>query len=229
MKRNMRFMTFLIACSVPITFLSCNNGDEKKEDNKAVTAQPMKILFVKHKVADYAKWKQVYLAHDSARMSMGISQFRLARGIDDSNMVVVMNIIQDVAKAKEFGSSDGLKAAMKNGGVLDTPYVALFQTVRGDSSMVPQMDRMMVIHRVKDFDTWLKVYDKEGTATRAENGMIDKAIARGIEDSNMVYIIFAISDIARAKARAQSPDLKKIMEDAGVEGKPEAIFYRLTR
>ena len=229
MKRVPGFLTFLVVCSLPLSFLSCNNGYETKDDKTVMASQPTKILLVQHKVADFAKWKAGYLAHDSMRMAAGLSQFRLARGIDDSNMVVVMNIMQDLKKAKDFGASDDLKKAMKDAGVVDTPKADFLQMVRGDTSMVPQMERLMVAHKVKDYGVWLKAFDAEGTATRASFGLMDKAIGRGIEDSNMVYVIFAVTDIAKAKARAQSPELKKIMDDGGVEGIPSALFYRLVK
>ncbi len=57
--------------------------------------------------------------------------------------------------------------------------------------------------------------------------MIDRGLARGIYDSNMIYIVFAITDIAKAKARIASPKLKKIMMDAGVQGPPKIYYYRL--
>jgi len=48
-----------------------------------------------------------------------------------------------------------------------------------------------------------------------------------MDDSNKVYIVFAISDMQKAKARVASEDLKKIMTDGGVEGPPKFFYYRL--
>ena len=229
MKKIPGFLTLLVAFSLPISFLSCNNGDEKKDDKTMTGPKPTKILLIEHKVADFTKWKAAYLAHDSSRMSAGISPFRLGRGIDDSNMVVILDLMQDLKKAKDFGASDDLKKAMKNAGVVDTPYIGFMEMVRGDTTMIPQMERLMVAHHVKDYSVWLKEFDGEGTATRASYGLMDKAIGRGMEDSNMVYVVFAVTDIAKAKARAQSPELKKMMDVAGVDSKPSAIFYRLVK
>jgi hypothetical protein len=52
-------------------------------------------------------------------------------------------------------------------------------------------------------------------------------IGRGIDDPNMVTLVFAISDIDKAKALIKSEEQKKVMMDAGVEGVPEMFFYKL--
>ena len=229
MKRIPGFLTVLVACSLPICFLSCNNGDDKKDDKNTESPKPIKVMVVQHKVADFTKWRAAYMAHDSTRMSAGLAQFRLARGIDDSNMVVIMNTMKDLKKAKDFGASDDLKKAMKDAGVMDVPKIDFMQIVRGDSAMIPQMERLMVAHHVKDYGVWLKEFDAEGTTTRASYGLMDKAIGRGLEDSNMVYVVFAVTDMAKAKARTQSPELKKLMDAAGIDSKPTAIFYKLVK
>ncbi len=84
----------------------------------------------------------------------------------------------------------------------------------------------MVTHKVKDFDAWLKVYDGEGKATRASQGMVDRVLARGIDDPNIVHIVFAVTDMAKAKAAISSEAKKKLMTSAGVEGPPTIEFYK---
>ena len=78
---------------------------------------------------------------------------------------------------------------------------------------------------MKNFDEWVKVFDGEGSQTRADNGLEDLALGRGIDDPNMVHIVFAVTDMAKAKARLANPALKKLMEDAGVVGAPTITFY----
>jgi len=67
----------------------------------------------------------------------------------------------------------------------------------------------MVIHKLKDFNAWLKVYDREGMNNCKGNGLIDHGLARDMDDPNKVYIVFAIGDIEKAKARISSQYLKK--------------------
>ena len=52
-------------------------------------------------------------------------------------------------------------------------------------------------------------------------------MARSMEDPNVVYILFAVSDWEKANERANSEDLKKLMTDAGVEGPPTFVKYKL--
>ena len=86
-------------------------------------------------------------------------------------------------------------------------------------------DRVMVTHRVKDFDAWVKVYDGEGKPTRASEGMVDRVLARGIDDPNIVHIVFAVTDMAKAKAAITSEAKKNLMMSAGVEGAPTIEFF----
>jgi hypothetical protein len=42
-----------------------------------------------------------------------------------------------------------------------------------------------------------------------------------------VTLVFAISDIDKAKAMINSEEQKKLMIEAGVEGVPEMFYYKL--
>ena len=41
----------------------------------------------------------------------------------------------------------------------------------------------------------------------------------------MVHIVFGVTDMAKAKARTTSAEIKKLMEEAGVLGAPTITFY----
>ncbi|MBI2730237.1 MAG: hypothetical protein HYX40_05720 [Sphingobacteriales bacterium] len=235
----MKKISIMLASLTMLFILSCNNAEEKKEEPKADTTattkapevpafEPFKMMVVQHHVKDYAKWMAAYQAHDSMRLTSGIHKFVVGRGIPDSNAIVVMTKVDDVAKAKAFGSSADLKAAMEKSGVTGKPTMALTEVIRVDVSDIPYKERMMVAHHVKNFDAWLKVFDAEGKDKRASYGMIDRGLARGVDDPNMVYLVFAVSDMAKAKARGESPELKKLMEEAGVDGKPTMTMYSVT-
>jgi hypothetical protein len=101
--------------------------------------------------------------------------------------------------------------------------------IRDDNSPIEQKERLIVAHHVKDFDAWLKAFDGEGKEARASYGLLDRGLARGVDDPNMVYVLFAVTDIAKAKARSSSPELKKLMTDAGVDGPPTVSFYKLVK
>jgi hypothetical protein len=242
--KKMKPISAILATGIILFSFSCNSGSNTKtEDSTAANTttvdtsaaivatkpefNPFKIFIVQHRVKDFSKWKPVYLANDSLRKAYGISQFRLGRGLEDSNMVYVIDIITDVQKAKELASSSALKNAMAKAGVSGPPKFSYSEVVRSDTSTVEPRERVRVTHKVKDWDTWLKFYDSAGTKTRVEHGLLDRAITRGVDDPNMVSVVFAISDLAKAKARLNSEELKKLMKDAGVEGKPQILWYRI--
>ena len=64
-------------------------------------------------------------------------------------------------------------------------------------------------------------------AVRAEHGLIERGIARDFYDPNMIYVMFEISDMEKAKARVASPELKKIMADAGVDTPPTIRWFKV--
>ena len=218
----MKRFFFPLAVILMVTWMSCKPA----ETPVVIPTSLFKSMVVRHPVKDYAKFKAVFMSKDSMHMAYGIHPIGVARGLQDSNMVMVIAKVDDVAKAKAFGASPELKTAMDSAGVTAAPTIDFVDVVRNDDSDIPQMERMMVKHHVKDFGAWLKVYDKEGKDTRASFGMIDRALCRGVDDSNMVYVVFAITDMAKATARGQSEELKKLMEEAGVDSAPEMFAYK---
>lgn len=237
MKNIKNFLTPVLILVFTVAFLSCkNNKTEKAEPEKAMpkdtaTAvavfEPYKVIVIKHKVADYEKWRMGYDAHDSVRKAYGITHFVVGRGIDNPNMIVIIDKFSDVQKAKDFSMLPNLKDAMKKAGVTGKPEFSYYDVIRNDTTKIDQKDRLMVTHKVKDFDAWLKVYDAEGTAKRMEEGFIDRGLARSIDDPNIVAIVFAVTDMKKAKASITSEAKKKLMKDAGVVGAPEMFFYKI--
>ena len=62
-------------------------------------------------------------------------------------------------------------------------------------------------------------------AEYAPNGLIDRAISRNVDDTNMIYVTFAVSDMAKAKKYMKDPALKKLMTKAGVISEPIFDFF----
>jgi len=78
---------------------------------------------VRHKVADFAKWKPVYDAHGSARAGAGLKELHLLRNTDNPNEVILLFSADDVDKARGFATSADLRDAMQKAGVTDKPDV----------------------------------------------------------------------------------------------------------
>ncbi len=223
-------LTILFAFILLFSF-SCKNPEEKKieDDSSGIPFQPFKVLVIQHPVENFSAWKDVYTAHDSIRKAYGITSFQIGRGMEDSNLVTVIDKIDDIQKAKEFCSLNELKDVMHKAGVAGPPSFHYLDVLRNDNSKIEYFDRVMISHKVKNFDAWLKVYDEEGVESRKANGLMDRGLARDIDDSNLIYIVFAITDMEKAKTRMNSIALKKLMMDAGVEGPPTISFYRLEK
>ena len=83
----------------------------------------MATMVIKHKVADYGKWKPAFDQHEKARLENGWTAHSVCRDADDPNTVVVIGRVKDIQKAKEFVSSDTLKEAMIKAGVQGAPEI----------------------------------------------------------------------------------------------------------
>ena len=239
MKRVSFFTTISIAAGI-ILFSSCNsNSDKKAEETKTdsvttktetVTAPsgPTEVMIVRHKVADYAKWKPGYEAHDSARLANGLHSYVIARGAEDSNMVLVAMTMDDVNKAKAMGSDPGLKDVMKKAGVMGAPEIDYLHSVMNDTTSIQQTIRLMVRYKVKDFDAWKKSFDSN-KQVRMDAGLTDKVVAYTVDDNHHVTLVFAVADMDKAKAFLNSKELKERREAAGVEGPVNTFFYRIVQ
>jgi hypothetical protein len=82
---------------------------------------------------------------------------------------------------------------------------------------------MLVRHKVRDFSEWKRGYDTH-LPKRVEAGLTEKQLLRGASDSNEVIILFSAQDLSRAKAFAESPDLRETMQRVGVIDKPDIYF-----
>ena len=80
-------------------------------------------VLIRHKVADFAKWKPIYDAHHSARQNAGLREEYLLRNVDDPNELILLFSAEDLEKAKAFAASDDLRQAMQKAGVSDKPDV----------------------------------------------------------------------------------------------------------
>lgn len=236
-----------IAVAGTLFLSSCNSGGEKKADENATdtsTAKtdtmattttataattpsgPTSMMTVKARVANYAKWKTSYDSNDSIRQANGLRSYVIARGTEDSNMLLVAMRMDDVAKAKQFASSPGLKERMKKGGVVGPPTMDFVTAVMNDTTAIQQTVRLMVKEKVKDWDAWKKIFDGNMQA-RMDAGLTDRVLGHTVGDDHSVTIVYAVADVAKAKAFINSKGLKDKMKEAGVEGPPNFFFYKI--
>jgi hypothetical protein len=185
-------------------------------------------MMVRHKVADYAKWKPGYDAHDSARLVNGLHSYVIARGTQDSNMVLVAMRMDDANKAKAMADGPALQDVMKKSGVAGPPVIDFLESVINDTTAIQQTIRLMIRSKVKDWDAWKKVFDTH-KQTWADAGLTDRVVAHSVGDTHNVTLVFAVADMDKANAFLNSQDLKDRMKESGVEGPPDMFFYRIVQ
>jgi hypothetical protein len=240
MKQFRFFAPITIVVSMTAFLFSCNSGDKKKADEPVMDttavkapeppsepAKPANIMIVIHKVANFTKWLPIYESYDSLRLANGLHSAMLARGTKDTNMVMVVARMDDAAKAKEFAASPGLKDAMKKSGVTGAPTISYLDMQMLDTT-VTGTSRMLITHKVKDWDAWKKVFDAD-KPNRMTAGLTDRALGYSVGDNHSVTMAFVISDMKKAEDFSKSPELKKKMEEAGVEGPPTFFYYTVVK
>jgi len=246
--KQVRFLATSFAASMLMLLSSCNSGDDKKTEETTTTtatetstapekapeattpAKPSNVMVMKFKVADFAKWQSKYESkeRDSIRRASGLTNYVVGRGLDDANTVIVFLKMEDANKAKALTASQGMKDRMKEAGVTGTPSFIYMEVVMDDNSPIEQTNRLLMLEKVKDWDAWKKVFD-ENKQSRIDNGFMDRGIGHAIDDNHQVSVVFAVTDMKKAKAFLQSKDLKDKMEKAGVEGKPMPFFYNIVK
>lgn len=216
-----------------ITILaSCNSGADNKDnkDSAAIsTSQPQVLkeeMFIKHKIANYAKWKPVYDADSNTRIANGLHDHIVARGVDDSNMVMLIFYMDDATKAKTLAADPKLKETMHKAGVTGAPEIDYVHRVFNDTSATVQVARVMIKHKVKDWDAWKKVFDEDKQA-RMDAGLSDRMVGYAVDDTHLVTIVLVANDVAKAKAFVNDKRLADKMKAGGVEGPPSIFFYHV--
>jgi len=85
------------------------------------------------------------------------------------------------------------------------------------------MAYLLVRHKDKDYEKWKTVFD-EHSATRKTSGSKGGRLLRNADDPNEMVVIFEWDSLEKARKFAQSEDLKKTMQRAGVIDKPDIYF-----
>lgn len=192
--------------------------------NAQVPAAPFNVLEITHTVKDYALWKKAFDADELNRKGSELEFIVLGRNAANPNSLNIVLSASDVAKAKAFTASPRLKEVMEKNGVVTKPDFNYYKVIRVNPDS-KETSWVQVTYKVKDFDAWLKVFDGEGSAKRATQGLIDVVLARGTDDPNIVHMVFDITDMAKAKASVTSEEKNKLRVSAGMIGSPKIEFY----
>jgi quinol monooxygenase YgiN len=84
----------------------------------------MIYLNVRHTVADYAKWRAGFDAHEAARRAAGATGVQqVYRDMENPNAITIMMEWDSTEKARQFAQDPALKEVMEKAGVTSAPEV----------------------------------------------------------------------------------------------------------
>ena len=89
----------------------------------------MPFVLIRHKVANYAKWKRAVKAFKPFRKGSGEKSFCVCRNAKIPNDVTVFCAWDTTARMKAFMKSPELRKAMKGAGVISKPEITFFKTM----------------------------------------------------------------------------------------------------
>ena len=95
------------------------------------------------------------------------------------------------------------------------------------TTITTPQNMMVAKHKVSNYAKFKASFDAHDSA-RLANGIHSYVIGRSLQDSNMILVAVKVDDMAKAKAFAKDPGLKKAMQKGGVTGTPTFAFVTMT-
>lgn len=86
----------------------------------------MSYVMIRHKVANYAKWKREVLAFRMFGKASGEKSFYVCRSSKNPNDLLVWCEWDTAARMRKFVKSAELRKAMKAAGVISKPEISFF-------------------------------------------------------------------------------------------------------
>jgi quinol monooxygenase YgiN len=87
-------------------------------------------MFAKHTVNDFNVWKRAYDEFAPFRDEMGVTGASVYRDASDPNTVTITHTFNNLDAATAFASSDNLKSAMMDAGVVGPPDIWFTEDVK---------------------------------------------------------------------------------------------------
>lgn len=184
---------------------------------------PAAAVVVTHDVEDYTTWKQVFDRHAAARRSAGIVAAHINQYAENPNRLSVYMAGSDRSKLEAFLGSTELIATMRDAGVTGPPHIVDITPVEDRTRKDRPLAGLIIRHEVRDYAAWKQAFDGHADA-RARAGVIGHAVNRSTRNPNVVVIYLQAESLAALRAFAATPDLKQVMQAAGVVGAPDLSF-----
>jgi len=86
----------------------------------------MSYVLIRHKVANYAKWKRVVQAATAWRKASGEKSFQVFRSSSAPNDLTIVCGWDSTARMQKFVESAELRERMKQAGVVSRPQIHFF-------------------------------------------------------------------------------------------------------
>jgi len=83
----------------------------------------MTTLFVRHRVQDYAQWREVYDSVAPMQKRAGVTAESVYQAVDDPADITVTHDFASAEEAKAFAESTELRDVMRKAGVLGVPTI----------------------------------------------------------------------------------------------------------
>ncbi len=177
------------------------------------------VMRVVHEVEDYAKWNVGYQGKSdpAARISVYVN-------VDNPSEVTVFEFTKSHEDAMAFIQSEEIKNAMEEFGVTSEPVVTLYDMkyINLEEDPIGKY-RVAIRHEVTDYSSWKEKFDADAER-RAEAGLQLRGLATSPDQPDMVHLFFATDNTESVKNMLADPEMKKVMEDAGVISEPEVIL-----
>lgn len=180
------------------------------------------FLTIVHTCKDFEAWKSGYEADAPNRSAAGLTDLFLARQMDDPNAVCLIFQVSDRAEATAFISSDQLREAMAQAGVVGAPTIHFWQ---GEFSPGAAANYLMLNCKISGIDKFRAGYAMDAT-DRTDAGLADLGLMQDIDDPDDLLLIWSVDDVDRANAFISSPALAEHQtKNAGIVGPPEAHYW----
>lgn len=207
---------------------ACGQSDEQPaaEAPTEPAADEVHRVIVTHPVSDVAVWKDHFEEGAEARAEYGLTEVYVAENLDESGVMTVVLETEELERANEFLGMEDFEESVAEMDATAPPEVATTRLVRTGPAPAETAGMLSVSHEVEDFDAWVAAFDDHASA-REEAGLHLAALSRGVENDNMVYVDFYVTDLDAAEAFIESPELAQVMMDAGVVGEPDTRILRI--
>jgi hypothetical protein len=90
----------------------------------------MVTVLVRHKVADFAHWKQIFDGNFGTRHGAGELGCRLFHNHDNATDLTLLFEWETLERARTFFASEPLKNAMQQAGVVGPPEIVFLDEIR---------------------------------------------------------------------------------------------------